>query len=63
MCQPSYTPDDAAVATGLDISHIDAAIRSGDLRARVVGYQLVVTSRDLKKWLASQPLLVLTKVR
>lgn len=62
MCQPSYIPDDAAVATGLDISHIDAAIRSGELEARTVGHQLVITKRALNKWLKKQPLLVLTKV-
>ena len=59
MCKPSYTPSEAAIATGLDLSHIDHAIREGDLPARLVGHQIVVTKRDVNDWLRRQPLLVL----
>ena len=62
MCRPSYTPEDAAIATGLDLSHIENAMRAGDLEARVIGFQVVITSRALKKWLHAQPLLVLAEI-
>ena len=58
MCKPSYTPNEAAKATGLDPSHIDAAIRSGDLEAHKIGFQVVILRGSLTKWIRKQPLLL-----
>jgi hypothetical protein len=63
MCNPSYSPNEVAKATGIDPSHIDSAIRSGELDARVIGHQVVVLQHDLNRWLDRQPLLVLASTR
>jgi hypothetical protein len=63
MCNPSYSPKDVAKATGIDVSHIDLAIRSGELNARVIGHQVVVLKKDLTAWLEKQPSLVLARTR
>ena len=58
MCKPSYSPREAAEATGLAKMHIDEAIRSGELEARMVGDQAIILSGALKRWLKTQRVLV-----
>jgi len=55
MSKIAYTPRAAADATDVDLGHLEAAIRSRELPAHVVGDQLVVSHVDLTAWVQAIP--------
>jgi len=63
MCKIGYSPNEAAAAASIDVAHIHEALSASELKAHVIGGQAVIMSRDLKKWLTSQPELVPTRRR
>jgi excisionase family DNA binding protein len=51
----SYTPDDAAEATGVSRTRIFMAIRDRELTARKAGKSTVIEAEELRRWLQSLP--------
>jgi excisionase family DNA binding protein len=51
----SYTPDEAATATGFSRTRIFNAIRDRELTARKDGKATVIESAELVRWLRSLP--------
>jgi excisionase family DNA binding protein len=51
----AYSPSSAAVATGLKLHRIQAAIRDGSLRAVRVGTKTRITRNSLEAWLDAMP--------
>lgn len=52
----SYTPAEAAEATGINLKVIQAAYLSGDLLAHYVSPQRpVILADDLRAWVAARP--------
>jgi excisionase family DNA binding protein len=51
----AYSPSSAAVATGLKLHRIQAAIRDGSLKAVRVGTKTRITRSALEAWLDGHP--------
>ena len=51
----AYSPSSAAVATGLKLHKIQAAIRDGSLKAVRVGTKTRLTRTAIEAWLDSHP--------
>ena len=51
----AYKLDDAAAASGIGRTNIDAAIKAGDLIAHYIGTKPVVLADDLKAWITNLP--------
>jgi excisionase family DNA binding protein len=51
----AYSPSSAAVATGLKLHRIQAAIRDGSLRAVRVGTKTRLTRTSIEAWLDAMP--------
>jgi len=51
----AYSPSSAAIATGLKLHKIQAAIRDGSLRAVRVGTKTRITRNSLEAWLDAMP--------
>jgi excisionase family DNA binding protein len=51
----AYSPSSAAVATGLKLYRIQAAIRDGSLRAVRVGTKTRITRTAIETWLDTFP--------
>ena len=51
----SYTPDEAATATGFSKTRIFGAIRDQELTARKDGKATVIETIELLRWLRSRP--------
>lgn len=51
----AYSRREAAQATGMSVSTIDRATRSGKLRAKRVGHLVRILADDLRAWLDEQP--------
>jgi len=53
--QDNYAPEEAASLLGMDVQRLYAAAFRGDLKARIVGRDVVSVSRaDLIDWLHAQ---------
>ena len=51
----AYSPSSAAIATGLKLHRIQAAIRDGSLRAVRVGTKTRITRSAIESWLDTFP--------
>jgi excisionase family DNA binding protein len=54
----AYSVTTAANAVGLTKPHIVAALLSGELIARRVGDEVIITAKDLRRWVQSKPIWV-----
>lgn len=52
----SFTPEDAARATGTTRNIVFSAMKAGELRARRIGRRNIILRDDLLAWLQSAPL-------
>lgn len=51
----AYTRHEAAIATGVSVTMIDAAVRRNDLAARYAGSKPLFTADELHRWVSSLP--------